>query len=745
MKERCEIAFRAILMYSVKFLEIEADASLECLDHDSQSEESEDGQFCTVLYNDEGHTFEQVIQTLTRIIKCQQKDAMEIVTSIDRDGRAVAKCGTFEQCIQLKEQIERQPMQYTSNIPKLQPLKVTVLHKRAVSCQQFALQLLTWFQDFLTRHSAFRAVFAKVIGDKAARSYNIAHILEYDWKLWKNARSCWHRLLISGLLMEYENKKMLSIQFSRHYSVIVQDYIRDDHDYSFSIVSLSVQIFTVPTIAHYLIAHEGIFHKLMHTFYYESIDKFVENNVLRFKKNPQSLNICRRAACILGDVRYILNFKPEKWTEELRDGFLDGCKVLVKLLGVMQGMESVTRQTGQHMDYEPEWESAFNLHIKLAGVISLILDWCSTDQEVLTKLYGMIAKKTVEKNIFLKKIDIYEKKLAGHLTRCNIYDVSSKPVSIHLPVSRMFAGLYVLLGKFGLCYDNAPFTNTLNINRLSEEIIEPILCTQTMCAQVQAGMWRRNGYSLLHQLYFYRNVRCRGEMLDRDISGIQIAASLVESNQFLIQLISKFNLIQWAQPEYEPNSSASRNPNNGTDDEFIRQLAMIDELLELLIVIIGERFMPGIGEVTEKERLKNEVIQLLCIKEYSHSELTKALPETDNDDDNSLEDIIESVAKFKKPSHSDSGVYALKDEYFDRYNLFFYHYTKEEKSRSEEAQLARRKAKKDLACCPPPSLPKLTDSFLYVYITNQWNANLIYDFFITDRSQTFFNVMSCCT
>uniref|UniRef100_T1GET4 E3 ubiquitin-protein ligase n=1 Tax=Megaselia scalaris TaxID=36166 RepID=T1GET4_MEGSC len=235
----------------------------------------------------------------------------------------------------------------------------------------------------------------------------------------------------------------------------------------------------------------------MHTFYYESIDKFVENNVLRFKKNPQSLNICRRASCILSDVRYILNFKPETWTDELRDGFMDGCKVLVKLLGVMQGMESVTRQTGQHMDYEPEWESAFNLHIKLAGVISLILDWCATDREVLTKLYALVAKKTVEKNIFLKKIDISEKKLAGHVARCNIYDVASKPVSIHLPVSRMFAGLYVLLGKFGLCYDNAPFTSTLNINRLSEEIIEPILCTQTMCAQVQAGMWRRNGYSLV--------------------------------------------------------------------------------------------------------------------------------------------------------------------------------------------------------------------------------------------------------
>ena len=33
----------------------------------------------------------------------------------------------------------------------------------------------------------------------------------------------------------------------------MDDFIRDDHDHSYSITSLSVQIFTVPSIAHYLI------------------------------------------------------------------------------------------------------------------------------------------------------------------------------------------------------------------------------------------------------------------------------------------------------------------------------------------------------------------------------------------------------------------------------------------------------------------------------------------------------------
>ena len=37
--------------------------------------------------------------------------------------------------------------------------------------------------------------------------------------------------------------------------------------------------------------------------------------------------------------------------------------------------------------------------------------------------------------------------------------------------------------------------------------------------------------------------RCRGEMYDRDIQMLQLAAANVDPNQFLIQLIHKFGLV----------------------------------------------------------------------------------------------------------------------------------------------------------------------------------------------------------
>ncbi|EDV38316.2 uncharacterized protein Dana_GF21816, isoform D [Drosophila ananassae] len=708
--ERAEICFGAILAFCVNYLEIEPNASLQCLD--AGAEGQLDGpQYCTVLYNDESHTFDQVIQTLTKIAKCRHKDAMEIVAAIDREGRAVVKCDTFKICNDLKTAIENQMIPQSglvTNPRNYQSLRTSVLHIGAVACQQFALQLLGWFQEFLVRHCLFRKTFASLV-QRRQEDFCIRHILEYDVKLWKTARTCWHRLLISGMLMEYENKVVLAQEFSRRYATIVEDFIGDDHDHAFSIVSLSVQLFTVPSIAHHLIAQEGIFDKLLHTFYHVAIEKFIQNRTLHFSKNIASLTFFKRANYILYDLRYLLSLKPEVLSNDLRSGFLEGCRALLRVLNVMQGMESITRQTGQHMDYEPEWECAFNLHIKLATTISQVIEWAASDAKLLRKLYKMTLRALMNNSFIVEGQKSEAKSVAGHVANCLVYDVAVNPVSIHLPLSRFYAGIYLHLGDHEMTYDSLQAeTEALQRKFTPREIIEPVLCTHAMIAQVAAGMWRRNGYSLLHQLYFYRNVRCRVEMLDRDICCLQIGASLMESNEFLIHLLNKFNLTAWAQPNYEKKLAELT-----ADDEIMRVLSMIDEFLELLIVIIGERWMPGVSMVTEEDRLMKEIIQLLCIKSYSHSELSRALPDGNGGNSDSIfEDVINSVAVFKKPVGADGkGVYELKERLYEEFNVYFYHYTKEDKSKAEELQRERCKAKKQLVCCPPPKLPQLTPAF----------------------------------
>lgn len=704
-RKRARITFYSILNYTYQLLTIEHSPGLpaELRLHEAQDNPiiflDTPDTYCTVLYNDETHTFEQVISTLARVIKCSQRDAIEFVTNIDREGRAVVKCSTFQHCTQVKSEIEK----FTSRHGN-RALKALVVHAHVVAHQLFALRLLTWLQKILMHSEGFRSLFCEeALKPRGTDPCIVEGILRRDSNLWKSARLHWHRLFISGMMMEYESKKTFARVFAKNYGSIMKDFIRDDHDHSFSVASLAVQVFTVPTLAHYLIADEDVIFILLNTFVSECARKVNKQNKLEFEKNIYS-NTFKRAQYVLYDLRYLLGVVPEVWTDNLRKGVLHGVTLILKLLSYMQGMDTVTRQVGQHMEYEPEWESAFNLHIKLAPVITQMLKWCGTDRVVLIKAYRATLKKLIVNAGFDPNQIGEVRELADHSASCIQFDVSSQPVSIHLPLSRFLAGLHLHLEKFGLHFDSSEFQ--LPGKHTPEQIIEPVLRTQVMISQVHAGMWRRNGYSLLNQIYFYHNVKCRSEMLDRDIVLLQIGASLIESNEFLIHVLNKFNLINWANPLFD-----LKVIKNHEEDSLRQVTNLVEEFLSLLIQIVGERYVIGVGKVTPEDCIKKEIIQQLCVKPLPHSELNKTLPD-DGNHETGLESVINEVAVFKKPSQSfGKGVYELMKQYYNDYNTFFYHYTKEELSRSEEEQRKRRKAAGELECCPPPQLPELTMSF----------------------------------
>ncbi|XP_014208989.1 E3 ubiquitin-protein ligase UBR2 [Copidosoma floridanum] len=698
MSERAAITFQAVLKYCYDLLSMEHSPGLPadlCVKESTDDLYSKNDTYCTVLFNDESHTFDQVIVTLTRSIACTQREAIEYVSNIDREGRAVVKCSDFQHCNELKQEIEKFTSRHNNR-----PLKVLVKHAHVVAHQIFAMKLLGWLQQFISHCEGFRTIFSQVVLNAKHPDLPILKgILLRDFQLWKSARACWHRLFISGMLTEYENKKSLAVVFTQNYGNVLKDFINDDHDHPYSIASMSVQLFTVPTLAHLLIAQHDALHKLLNTFISESQCRCNPHGKLEFDRNSPN-NAFKRALYILYDLRYLLSAKPETWTNELRRGFLDGMQRLMQLLNMMQWMDAVVRQVGQHMEYEQEWESAFNLHIKLSPVISLALEWCGSDSYVLIRAFRLVLQKLEEQP---GKAHINFREVANHCASCIHYDVSTEPVSIHLPLSRFLAGLFLHLEKHNLSFQGSEIISKVTI----EELIEPVLRAQAMVSQVQAQMWRRNGYSLIHQLYFYHNVKCRTEMLDKDIVLLQAGAALIESNEFIIHILNKFNLVNWAQTDFE-----SALLKTSEEDSIRQTINLVEEFLGLLITIIGERYMPGVGQVTPDDCLKHEIIQQLCISPMSHSELNKTLPEGVHHE-TGMERVINEVADFVKPkvASAGKGVYKLKPECYSEYNVFFYHYTKEELSKSEEAQRKRRKANNELECCPPPRLPRLTEMF----------------------------------
>ena len=128
-------------------------------------------------------------------------------------------------------------------------------------------------------------------------------------------------------------------------------------------------------------------------------------------------------------------------------------------------------------------------------------------------------------------------------------------------------------------------------------------------------MWRRNGYSMMDQARVYREPRCRSQMLDQDVIMLQVAAANMEPDEFLVNLLAKYQLIEWSGDDFDCS-----------EDDSIRQVTtLVEEYLNVVILVLGERHTPGVGEVTQLESIRKEVVQLLCVENMSNSKLTNSI------------------------------------------------------------------------------------------------------------------------
>ena len=216
------------------------------------------------MYNNEFHSFVECIQTLIKAAEFDRNVAVNCATLVDREGRCLIKCAGFQTCSEVKRMSER----VSGRFRAARILKTVVMHSLVYSHQVFALRLLGWLQKILDLSSGFRALLITVVQEKDAknRCQLLEAILRHDTLLWKSARTQMHHLLISGLLLELESKKEFSRVFTKCYGSIMKDFVQDDHEHAFSITSLSVQLFTVPTLAHYLIRKEDVLAILLRTF-----------------------------------------------------------------------------------------------------------------------------------------------------------------------------------------------------------------------------------------------------------------------------------------------------------------------------------------------------------------------------------------------------------------------------------------------------------------------------------------------
>ncbi|KAI9116015.1 hypothetical protein K1719_012945 [Acacia pycnantha] len=259
-----------------------------------------------------------------------------------------------------------------------------------------------------------------------------------------------------------------------------------------------------------------------------------------------------------------------------------------------------------------------------------------------------------------------------------VYDVSSQDISVHIPLHRLLSMLLQrsLRRYFGESaipdVSDACSTNSLSTiytdffghalrschpYGFSSYIMEHPLRIRVFCAEVHAGMWKKNGDAALLSCEWYRSVRWSEQGLELDLFLLQCCAALTLPDLYVSRILERFGLSNYlslnleCSSEYEP--------------------VLVREMLTLLIQIVKERRFCGLST---SESLRRELIYKLAIGDATHSQLVKSLPR-DLSKFGQLQEILDTVAVYSNPSGYNQGMYSLRwplwkelDLYHPRWN-----------------------------------------------------------------------------
>ncbi|KAL1195669.1 E3 ubiquitin-protein ligase PRT6 [Cardamine amara subsp. amara] len=262
-------------------------------------------------------------------------------------------------------------------------------------------------------------------------------------------------------------------------------------------------------------------------------------------------------------------------------------------------------------------------------------------------------------------------------------DVSSEAISVHLPLHRL---LSLLIEKaLRICYREPASHHGVSVSHgipqadffssvigdfhpygFSALIMEHVLRVRVFCAQVIAGMWKKNGDAALVSCEWYRSVRWSEQGLELDLFLLQCCGALAPADSYVDTLLNRFGL----------SSYLSLNPDITNEHEPV----LVQEMLALLIQILQERRFCGLSTA---ESLRREIIFKLATGDFTHSQLVKSLPR-DLSKSDELQEVLDDVSVYRSPSGMNQGKYSLRSSCWKELDLYHPRWHSRELQSAEE-------------------------------------------------------------
>lgn len=126
-----------------------------------------------------------------------------------------------------------------------------------------------------------------------------------------------------------------------------------------------------------------------------------------------------------------------------------------------------------------------------------------------------------------------------HFPGIRRYTVSFKPISVHLPLHRFISKIIDFAAAANIEFSHS--VSMLTPTNAFTFADYPLRCL-SFCAQVQSGMWRRNGSTAANLAYNYERPPLCKSLRNTDLTAIQTSMLVLGPNSILALIIDRYEL-----------------------------------------------------------------------------------------------------------------------------------------------------------------------------------------------------------
>lgn len=549
-------------------------------------------------------------------------------------------------------------------------------------------------------------------------------LLLFDLRMWKKTRNDLRSLYISTVVSVPEFKRVLALRFSSLYTILAQLFLVGDREPDHSIINLSLQMLTTPSITAEVVERGNFLSSLLAILYTFLTTRQVghpwdvsPDAVLGFESGSVTN---RRMYHFYQDLKYLFGSPhvQEKVRSEPRYlmQFLD----LVKL---HQCIGPNVRAVVEHVEYEADsWITASlvtrQINLQARNLTDAFRDCPADEIHHLQRAIRFTTKTVILNSIGADRARFKQAEIKDEIQfktvsdfefdhEASSYDVvkfvvEKDPISFHHALHYTLSWL-IECGK-GLPASNVRTLMTFTLQDLKAKptlMGKPLLPKKDyspedflmaafdyplrVCAwlaQIKANMWVRNGISLRHQASTYRGVGQRDVSHHRDIFLLQTAMVVCNPSRVLASIIDRFGMDGWVKGIFELKPEAQ-------DDN--QHLDVVEDMIHLLIVLLSDRTSLISAEDEPNSRqlaMRRDITHVLCFKPLSFNEICNKLPEKYQEQED-FHNVLDEMATFKPPEGvSDVGTFELRPEFIEEIDPYIAHYNKNQR---EESELAYRK------------------------------------------------------